>query len=121
MGKKEQAVRKFIDAYNQHDVSGCAAYLAENVVVRSTYAQQLFPESGGVINGKKLVIDYLEWLFSKMDDLVAHEYELENAGEYFVLRADNNNQTLNYYIHYYVNDNNLIVLLKSNLTQKLNN
>ena len=121
MDKKEQVVRSFIDAYNRKDVAGCANLLSEDVELLSTYVMRLFPESGGKLSGRQQFADYLEWFFNQMEDVEANEYELENKGDFYVVRADSNNQKLNYYLHYYVNEDNLLYLIKSNLTQPSEN
>ena len=52
-----------------------------------------------------------------MPDLEAGEIDLKDTGEYVIVSAFNLQETISYYVHYYVNDEGLLYLIKSNLTR----
>lgn len=113
---KEETLREFIKFYNLRDVKGCSQFLAEDFELRSSFVLHIYPDSKGILKGKEVVKKYLELLFKQLPDLEVSEFILENMGDYYVAKGDNDKATMNYYVHYYLNDDNLIYLIKSNLT-----
>jgi len=94
--------------------------MADDVELRSAYLMHQFPESGGVVRGKKELIDYLNWLFHEFEETVSSHYELDQRNDYLIVRAISDTGALRYYLHYYFNNDNLICLIKSNLTRTKN-
>ncbi len=117
MTLREKIARQFITYYNQRDTENCEKLVADDIELRSTYVQHLFPDSNGIINGKAEFIQYLDLLFKNMPDLEAGEIDLKDTGEYVIVSAFNLQETISYYVHYYVNDEGLLYLIKSNLTR----
>jgi hypothetical protein len=52
------AAREWLDAWNAHDPERVVAHFADDVVVYSPLAEQLRPESNGVLHGKEAVLSY---------------------------------------------------------------
>lgn len=117
MTLSEKTVRQFIGYYNQRNTLQCGTLLASDVELRSTYIKHLFPDSTGILQGKSAVLDYLDLLFKNMPDLEAGEIDLVDNGDYIVVSAYNLNKTISYYLHYHVNEEGLLYLIKSNLTR----
>lgn len=117
--QKEEVLKKFLAAWNMQDTAACEKFLAADVELRSTYALNLFPESGGTIRGKSLLLNYMQLLFDGMTHIDVTDVEILSREDYFVVKANNENKTLNYYNHYYINDDNLIYLVKANMTQPM--
>lgn len=116
MSAKEQIVREFLNYYNQRSVEGCATFFTEDIELRSTYVKELFPQSDGVLTGKPAVLAYLALLFKHMPNLETGEVNITNTGTELIVKGNNVSDTLNYYLHFSVNDQNFIYLVKSNLT-----
>ncbi len=117
MTLREKTVREFIGYYNQRDALSCATLVTDDIEFRSTYIKHLFPKTSGILNGKVAFIQYLDLLFENMPDLEAGEIDLKDNGEFIIVSAYNLQETISYYLHYYVNEAGLLYLIKSNLTR----
>jgi len=116
---KEEVLREFIKAYNKKDLKKCCDFFSKDIELRSSYLGQLFPESKGIIIGKEALEDYLVLVFKSLSEHKSEEFTIKKVEQYYIVQGNNIDNTLNYYLHYYINDEDLIYLIKSNLTQPL--
>jgi len=116
---KEKTLKQFLDFWNKQDLSSCAKYITDNVELHSSYALKLFPESNGILKGKEMVLEYIQLIFKGFVDIVVSDPSITKVDDYFVVKANNETNTLSYYLHYYINEDDLIYLVKSNMTQPL--
>ncbi len=113
---KDEVVRKFIESLNERDIESCMTLVADNIELRSTLAMNMFPDSGGTLKGKKVFRNYLLLIFDRMPWMHIDSTQMNLNEKSILVRDKDINSSYDYYMQYYVNDDLLIYLLKSDTT-----
>lgn len=115
---KESVVNKFVECWNDKNLSDCAIFLTENVELRSSNVYQMFPESNGVLKGKKTVLSYFNIILEKMPDfIIGKNIVVQTKEDSLLVNATTENGLLNYHVQYFFNADNKIYLIKSDLSE----
>lgn len=119
MSEGEKELRIFLQYWNKQDIDACAARITDDIELHSSYALKIFPESNGILVGKEMVLEYIKLMFNGFINIDVANPKISKVDDYYIVKAANDTDTLNYYLRYYLNDKHQIYLVKSNLTQKI--
>lgn len=113
---KRKVINKWIECWNASNIDGCELLLDDSVKLISTHVLRLFPDSNGVIIGKETALKYFHLIFEKYPAIKIGINSLRTSDDSVILDSLNEDN-ITCHVQYYVNDSNLIYLVKADISE----
>ena len=112
-----QEIYKWINVFNTKDIDGCYEMLDDSVELHSTLILKLFPESGGIIKGRKCAINYLNLIFEKFPSIIIKNPRFVYKNSDSIIMNANDGQGSEIHAQYFLTADSRIRMIKADIAK----